>query len=55
MAEDMRRIVLKGSKEQIDAAKSLILEKVQSVLFDMRQLGAELLGTNTTNLSPFFA
>nr|XP_027232151.1 tudor and KH domain-containing protein homolog [Penaeus vannamei] len=26
--EDMRRIVLKGSKEQIDAAKSLILEKV---------------------------
>lgn len=28
VAEDMRRIILKGSKEQIEAARTLLLEKV---------------------------
>lgn len=29
MAEEMRRIILKGTKEQIEAAKIQLLEKVQ--------------------------
>lgn len=46
--EEMRRIILKGTKEQIEAAKMQLLEKVQ--FYDPVPLNLQIL-TGTTNKS----